>query len=140
MARPSVVTGQGSTRDIAADEWVPFLDAFTRENRGAHAVLEVLGEGVGRQVATEDRPFDGISADTKDGERSVWITFGSTAADNFTHGVHGVTAIRVRPATVDSGAAVEVEARDGTTTLLVLSRPEEYALPPAGTGENRPTL
>src|SRR5580704_16411645 len=99
MARRSVVTGQGSTRDIAADEWVPFLDAFTRENRGAHAVVEVLGEGVGRQVATEDRPFDGISADTKAGERSVWITFGSTVADNFTHGVHGVTAIRVRPAT-----------------------------------------
>ena len=140
MARRSVVTGQGSTRDIAADEWVPFLDAFTRENRGAHAVLEVLGEGVGRQVATEDRPFDGISADTKAGERSVWITFGSTAADNFTHGVHAVTAIRVRPATVDSGAAVEVEARDGTRTLLILSRPEEYALPPAGSGKNRPTL
>src|SRR5436190_4736016 len=124
MAKPSVVTGQGSTKDIAANEWVPFLDAFTRENRGAHAVLEVLGEGVGRQVATEDRPFDGISADTKDGERSVWISF--SLADTFTHGVHGVTAIRVRPATVDSGAAVEVESRDGTTTLLILSRPEEY--------------
>ena len=140
MAKPSVVTGQGSTRDIAVDEWIPFLAAFTRENRGAHAVLEVLGEGVGRQVATEDRPFDGISADTKDGEKTVWISFGSTPTDNFTHGVHGVTAIRVRPATIGSGPAVEVEARDGTTTLLILSLPEDYALPPASSGENRPSL
>jgi hypothetical protein len=64
---------------------------FTRENRGAHAVLKVLGEGAGRQVATEDRPFDGISADAKDGENTVWIAFGSTPDDLFTHGVHGAT-------------------------------------------------
>jgi hypothetical protein len=29
------------------------------------------------------------------------------------------------------GAVVEVEAKDGTKTLLELTRPEEYALPPA---------
>ena len=137
MAKPSMVQRQGR-RDIPANEWIPFLANFTRENRGAHAVLEVLGEGVGRQVATEDRPFDGISADTKDGERIVWIEFSSTADDLFTHGVHGATAIRVRSA-ADSGAAIEVDARDGTTTLLILSRPEEYALPAADQGENRPS-
>ena len=139
MAKPSMVTRQG-TRDIPANAWIPFLANFTQENRGAHAVLEVLGEGVGRQVATEDRPFEGISADAKDGERTVWIAFSSTPGDLFAHGVHGATAIRVRPATGDSGATVEVEAQDGTTTLLVLSRPEEYALPAADPGENRPSL
>jgi hypothetical protein len=123
-----MVTRQG-TRDIPAYEWIPFLANFTRENRGAHAFLEVLCKGVGRLVATEDRPFDGISADPKDGEKTVWIAFSSTADDLFTHGVHRATAIRVRPATVDSGAAIEVEAGDGTTTLLILSRPEESALP-----------
>jgi hypothetical protein len=130
MAEPSIVTRQ-ETKDIPANDWIPFLANFTRENRGAHAVLEVLGEVVGRQVATEDRPFDGISADAKDGENTVWIAFGSGPDDHFTHGVHGATAIRVRPATADSGAAIEADARDGTTTLLILSRPEEYALPAA---------
>ena len=99
MAKQSMVTRQG-TRDIPANEWIPFLAFFTRENRGAHAVLEVLEEGVGRQVATEDRPFDGISADAKDGENTVWIAFGSTPDGLFTHGVHGATAIRVHPAAV----------------------------------------
>lgn len=138
MAKPSMVIRQ-ETRDIPANQWIPFLADFTRENRGAHAVLEVLGEQVGRQIATENRPFDGISADTKDGESTVWIAFGSTAANLFTHGVHGAKAIRVHPATVDSGAAIEVDARDGATTLLILSRPEEYALPAADSGEERPT-
>ena len=139
MAKPSMVTRQ-ETRDIPANEWIRFLANFTRENRGAHAVLEVLGEGVGRQVATEDRPFDGISADAKDGENTVWIAFGSDPDDHFTHGIYGATAIRVRPAMVDSGAAIEVDARDGTTTLLILSRPEQYAIPAAEPGESRPSM
>ncbi len=139
MAKPTKVTRQ-ETRDIPRNDWIQYLANFTRENRGAHAVLEVLGEGVGRQVATEDRPFDGISADVKDSENTVWIAFGSTPDNHFTHGVHGATAIRVRPATVDSGAAIEVDAQDGTITPLNLSRPEEYALAAADPGENRPSL
>ena len=139
MARPSMVTRKG-TRDIPANEWIPFLANFTRENRGARAFLEVLCKGVGRLVATEDRRFEGISADAKDGENTVWIGFSSTPADPFAHGVHRATAIRVRPATVDSGAAIEVEAGDGTTTLLILSRPEESRPPCRSPGGSRPSL
>jgi len=40
-----------------------FLADFTRNNRGAHARLEVLGLDVGYQVETDNRPFDGIAAD-----------------------------------------------------------------------------
>jgi hypothetical protein len=36
-----------------------------------------LGPEVGYQVQTDDRSFDGITADIKDSERAVWITFGS---------------------------------------------------------------
>jgi hypothetical protein len=34
---------QPSTRTIAENQWIPFLADFTRENRGGHARLEVLG-------------------------------------------------------------------------------------------------
>lgn len=118
------------TQHIGKEQWSAFFADFTRENRGAHARLEVLGSEVGHQVLTEDRPFDGISADLKDGEQSVWITFGSTTEDHFTHGVHNVTAIQVRSPVGESGAALEIIARDKTATLLELSRPEAYALPP----------
>jgi len=136
MAESSVVTDPGSTTTIPADEWVAFLAEFTRENRGAHAALELLGGEAGRQVATENRPFDGISADVKHGESSVWIAFGSTPDDHFTHEAHGVTAIRLRPATAAAGAAIQIETQDGVTTLLTLSRPADYALPPAADSGN----
>lgn len=118
------------TREIAPEEWGAFLAVFTRENRGAHARLEVLGEDAGSLVETEGRPFDGVSADYKDGERSVWISFASTPGDHFTHGVHRVKRIYVRPPLGRLGSVLEIEGHDRTKTLLQLSWPEEYALPP----------
>src|SRR3977135_3908456 len=116
---------------VGRDQWIPFFAEFTREHRGAHARLEVLGPGVGYGVETENRPFDGVRADVKDGEDAIWIPFGSTPDDHFTHGIQDVTTVWVRPPVGLSGAAVLIEARDGTKTLLELSLPEEYALPPA---------
>jgi hypothetical protein len=122
------------TRDIRPDEWIPFLAEFTRENRGAHARLEIVGADadVGYQVETENRTFDGISVDDKNGERAVWIAFGSSAADHLTHGADRATAIRTLSASGISGAILEVETADGVKTILILSNPGAYALPAAG--------
>lgn len=130
MGQPTTMRPAQGT-DVAREEWNAFMATFTRENRGAHGELEVLGLDVGRYVPVENRPFDGIAADVKDGEDIVWIMFGQDAEDRLTHGVHQVTAVRVRPPVGASGAAVEVDAQDGTRTLLELSRPEAYELPPA---------
>ena len=129
--RPNHVPA-GDQQEIKRDEWIPFLAEFTRENRGAHARLEVLGSDSSYEVQTEDRPFDGISSDIKDGEQGVWIAFGSTADDHLAHGIQEVTAIRLRPAAGAEGPALELEARDRSKTILALSPPEAYALPPAG--------
>ncbi len=139
MTNPTTIPAAGApdTITVARDLQTAFLADFTRKNRGAHARLEVLGPDVGYQVETENLPFDGIASDTKDGENAVWITFGSTPEQHLTHGVHGVKAIRVRLPSGLRGAAVLVEARDGTKTLLELSRPEDYELPPA-TPKGRP--
>jgi hypothetical protein len=55
-----------------------------------------MGPDVAYQVQTDDRPFDGVSADTKDGECAVWVTFGSTKEDHLAHGIQNVSASRVR--------------------------------------------
>lgn len=116
---------------IAVDRWVAFLAEFTRENSGAHAHLQVLGNDLGRIVEAENRPFEGISADVRDGEHAVWITFSSASTDHLAGGVQNVTAIWLQPPIGRIGASVLIVARDGSRTLLELSRPEEYALPPA---------
>ena len=134
MAKTTERIPRGAAPDLIVQrqEWIEFLARFTRENRGAHARIEILGADIGDQVETDDRPFDGIGPDVKDGEDAIWIAFGDSIDDHFTHGIQNVKALRVRPATGKFGPAVLVEARDGTKTLLELSRPEDFALPSAG--------
>jgi len=70
MANSTTAAKRGATPDtvVDRDQWILFCVEFTRQNRGAHAVLEVLGGEVGYQVDSEDRPFDGISIDVRDDE------------------------------------------------------------------------
>ena len=126
----STAPPQQRTQEIEVSQWIPFLAEFTRENRGAHGILRVMGADVGYQIQTEDRRFDGVSADVKDRTRDVWFSFGSMPGDRLTHGVQDATVIRVLPPTGDAGPIMEVEAKDGTKTILELSNPEAFALPP----------
>lgn len=132
MNNPGAPARQRKTEEIAFDRWIPFLSEFTRENTGAHARLEIVGadSDIGYQVETEDRPFGGVSADIRDRERTVWIVFGATAENRITHGVQNAAAIRALAATGTSGPVLEVEAADGTKTILELNRADAYSLPP----------
>jgi len=138
MTKPTPFPSHGATQEIRLDQWIPFFAQFTREYRGAHARLDVFGPDVGYQVETEDRPFDGIAADVKDGARSVWITFGSKPADHLTHGVHDVSAVRLLRPAGPAGPALEIEVPDGTKSVLELTEPEAYALPPGDRKEGHP--
>jgi len=126
-----------ATQPVERSAWNEFLAEFTRENAGAHARLEILGPDFGRQVETGDRPFEGAAADLRDDESNVWINLGSLSADYLTHGIHDVTAIRALPAEGENGPVLEIEAKDGTKTILELSRSGAYALPRAGQAERK---
>src|SRR6266404_8346328 len=82
------------THDIARERWIPFFAEFTRENRGAHADLEVINSDIGDQIETGDRPLDGVAADLKGSAPAVWITFGSTPSEHLTHSIHDIIAVR----------------------------------------------
>src|SRR5262245_54782148 len=98
-----------TTRDISQAQWMAFATEFTQLNRGAHARLSVLDGESGYDVGTENRPFEGISIDGKDGENNAWIAFGSAPGEHYTHGIHGLKAIRELPPTSSSGAVLELE-------------------------------
>ena len=127
MAKPSMDTRQG-TRDIPANEWIPFLANFTHENRGAHAVWRCSGREWGARL----RPKIVHSTEFQGRERRPKYRVDRVRLDpgrSFHARRSRCDGDPVRAATVDSGAAIEVDTRDGITTLLILSRPEEYALP-----------
>lgn len=129
MAGSGRLSPRGNTREVARNQWIQFLDDFTRRNRGAHARLQEFGGEAGRVIETENRPLDGVSADLKDGEQTVWIIFGVTPQEHLAHAIPNATVIRMLPGAGKSGDVLEVETRDGTKTLLELSPPAEYALP-----------
>src|ERR1700722_12740600 len=58
MSESTSASVRRSTQEIPFEQWIPFLAGFTRENRGAHARLEIIGADcdVGFQVETEIDP------------------------------------------------------------------------------------
>jgi hypothetical protein len=114
-----------SFEEIAQDQWNPVMATVTRMYAGAHARLEVMGPDVGYEIELEDRPFEGIDADVKDGERIVWMHFG-----DMSHAVHRASVVRMVPRVGETGPVIEVEDEDGVKTILTLGNPDEYALPP----------
>lgn len=121
---------EDGSREILCEQWSAFLAQFTRENRGAHARLELLHRENGHHVETH-QPFNSISVDVRDGTGSVWITFWSNTSAHSARAIHGVTAIRTLSAAGRRGAVLEVQSSDGNRTILVLTHPAAYALAPA---------
>ena len=46
MSKSSALANQRNAEEIHPDRWIPFLAQFTKENRGAHARLEIIGPEV----------------------------------------------------------------------------------------------
>jgi hypothetical protein len=106
-------------RDIVREEWVSLLDEFTRQFSGSTARLEVVGRGGSQQVIAEALPFDGISADLKDGEDSVSVILLAKDGSALNHIVDGVTRMQVDELN-GNVARIEIGAEGGTTTVLSL--------------------
>jgi hypothetical protein len=68
------------TREIPKSEWTQFFAELTRENRGAHATVEVTGRDIGDQMQVADEPLDGVAADDKDSESRIWVTLPDAGA------------------------------------------------------------
>jgi hypothetical protein len=132
MSKSSTKAHEQDTQEIRPTDWIPFLAGFTREHRGAHARLNIVGPDteVGYRVETDNRLFDGVSSDIKDRESTIWIAFGSTTENHLTHGVHNARLLRVLPQSESHGTVLEVESNDGQKTILELTRVASYALPP----------
>ena len=109
--------------EIERDRWQDYLDEFSKRNRGRAARIEVLSEDLGAQEAAEMLPFEGISFESKGSlAPSIEIMFGGTGAADSRHLTRTVIeARRIVPKLGADGReeALEIEAGDGTRTILV---------------------
>ena len=123
-----------NTREIAHDQWAPFLDEFSQAHRGEAVEVRVMGRDVGDQAEAMALPLLGITDDAKasDGERIEVIAGDTLAGHNGPHLSHAIVhPIHVRIAERDDGTpvAVQIEGEDGTSTLVRFLPPGEAPTP-----------
>ena len=108
-------------REIPREEWVEFLDSFSRQHEGWLVTVEVLGEEIGAQVEAAELPLEGITAELKgSAEDSISITVGLTPAERVTRNITAPTHVRIEQAENGADMALQIEAADEAMTLVRL--------------------
>jgi hypothetical protein len=107
------------TKNVPENLWRRTLDDLSRTYNGAIASLEIVGGDVGAETAVVDQPLRGITAD-RDG---VTIGFASPRGLHVQHRIEHPRDLRI--VETDEGAvmAVELEEREGTSTLVHFRSP-----------------
>jgi hypothetical protein len=107
-----------ATREIPREEWIRFFDDFSKQHQGWIVSLEVLGSDIGDQEEAAGLPLVGISADAKGGENRIVIIVGGRVDDDVTRIIEAPKRVWLKPPQSVADEAVEVEAGDGTKTLV----------------------
>jgi hypothetical protein len=107
------------TREIPRSEWNSFFDRFSRQHEGWLATLEILGKDIGAQEEAHDLPLEGLSlASGENDTEAISIDLGNTPDDHVTHAVIEPAHVWLEQTAEGANAALEIEASDGTQTLL----------------------
>jgi Family of unknown function (DUF5335) len=106
-------------REIPRDEWVGFLDSFSRQHEGWLVTVEVLALGIGAQVEAQELPLQGITAELKGGdEDTISVILGREPAGHVTHSIPAPTHVRIEQTEDGADMTLQIESGDGVTTLV----------------------
>src|SRR5208282_6728156 len=103
--------------DIPHDEWLSFLDSFSRQHLNWLATIEVVS-AAGRQAIVEERRLQGISVDRRDRPERAYIEVGETLKEHMTHIVNTPANIRFKRSRSGEHQGLEIASADGTTTVI----------------------
>jgi len=108
-----------ATQEIPQDEWLTFLDSFSREHEGWLVDLEIVRPGNGTQVEANAMPLAGITADVNRGDgETVHVMLGKAPEEHLTHAVRGVSHVRLKESEEGAHEAVEIRSKSGETTRV----------------------
>src|SRR5438105_3444747 len=121
------------TREIPRQEWPTFFDCFSNEHQDWPTTIEVVGVDVGAQFEAESEPLVGISVDLKGSARgAIEVMVGDRPEENLTHTIPAPARVWVRDGGDTAEEALEIEAGDGSKTLLRFSAGNAPQLPGNG--------
>jgi hypothetical protein len=112
------------TKEVPKNEWRRFFDTFSRQHEGWLATLEVLGADVGAQEEGRELPLAGVSLSSGGDEtEAISIDLGTKPDEHVSHAISEPTAVWLEQTEEGANAALEIEAADGTKTLLRFRSP-----------------
>lgn len=112
------------SREIPAEQWVPFFNDLSKRHQGEHVSVELMGRDIGDQYEARDQSLMGVMVDQPTGACKIDVMIGDSAGTNMSHEI--AHPIHVRLAQTESGqdAALEIEPDSGPCTLLRFSEAE----------------
>ena len=105
------------TTEIPRDSWDAFFARFSEDHETQIVAVEVMGSDIGAQVEGRSLLFSGISPATKD-DKALALTFDSVSGEHLTHMVNKPTHVWLQRAADNTDQALEIEAADGSRTLV----------------------
>jgi hypothetical protein len=106
-------------REVPREEWVSYLDTFSRQHEGWLVTIEVLGTEIGAQLEAQELPLEGITADLKaGGEDVITIILGGGSRGRVTHNVPQPTHVRIEQTESGADMTLQIESGGGVTTLV----------------------
>jgi len=104
------------TRRIPSDQWISFLNSFSKQHEGWLVTLEVLDPELGAQTEASELPLEGISGSTA--PKTISISLGDAPSNHLTHTVNSPTQLWLSRTSQGADEALEIESIDGAKTLL----------------------
>jgi hypothetical protein len=106
------------TKEIPREQWMSFLDGFSRRHDHWSVSVDVITPELGPQTEINHVPLVGISADQKDGENSIAIMAGRDVATRTTHLVEGANRIWLEQSDDGEEQSIQIESETGMKTLV----------------------
>jgi hypothetical protein len=112
------------SRDIPREDWVTFLDSFSRQHERWLVTIEVVTDSLGAHREVRDKRLIGVSADLKSrGPDAISIIAGDRSDDHVNHIVNGPTRLALEETEEGAHKGLRIDAEDGATTLLLFRSP-----------------
>ena len=112
-----------TTYAIPPSEWRTALDRFSLTHQGWPVTIEILSPAMGAQPEVIELPLSGISLSAPNDDPAIAVTMSRRAPEHITHVVEHVRRVYVDHADGEDNE-IEVEASDGTRTLLRFLKPD----------------
>lgn len=107
-----------NTIDIPVDNWNRFFDTLSRLHVDEYVRIEIMRDDFGAQVEVTSLPFNGISADLKDGECSITVSAAAVGNGHVSHQIDHPTEVRLLRDDYGSDRALEIIGQDDSKTLI----------------------